>query len=197
MPDEKTREEFFKRLDRVSDLDEDLTGLIYDGPGNPNPAPLELQEKYYEMEEQIQRDGVEEILYQGYLDEDELKELEDGTLIRSSEDDRLIYMKVMEQLIPYMRKKLKQPERELTKYGSLRKGFIMNYKPNLELELGDDLLIHCLEIQDQAEEMKRNLMEQLEKKDPPPELGTLEWVQHMNYLDSVADEIVMSNLINS
>ena len=65
------------------------------------------------------------------------------------------------------------------------------------LELGEDLLIHCLEIQRQAQTMKRELMEQLQQSDPPPsrDEDPMAWVRHMNALDLEAEEIVTRTIV--
>ena len=67
------------------------------------------------------------------------------------------------------------------------------------LELGENLLIHCLEVQEQAKAMKSELMSQLESQNPPPDRGIdpLGWVQHMNSLDMTAEEIVLNSVIYS
>ena len=67
------------------------------------------------------------------------------------------------------------------------------------LELGEDFLLHCLEVQDRAQEMKRSLMEELQRNDPPPNKANdpMGWVQHMNALEAEAEEIVTRTVVYS
>ena len=65
--------------------------------------------------------------------------------------------------------------------------------------MGENLLIHCFQIQEQAKAMKQELMSELTRNDPPPDksVNPIEWVQHMNFLESQAEEIVTRSLIYS
>ena len=132
------------------------------------------------------------------LTEAEKLDLPEGSLMREK-GDGMIYVKILDFWSPYQMQRLKQPSQPLTKYGRMRRKFLEEWKVRTALELGENLLIHCAEIQEQAKTMKRELMSQLEQNDPPPDksLNPMAWVQHMNSLDMQAEEIVTRTIIYS
>ena len=138
------------------------------------------------------------IYQESELTEAEKLDLPEGTLMREK-GDGMIYVKILDVWNPYQMQKLKQPSQPLTKYGRMRRKFLEEWKVRTALELGENLLIHCSEIQEQAKAMKQELMSQLEQNDPPPDKSKnpMAWVQHMNSLDMQAEEIVLNSLIYS
>ena len=132
------------------------------------------------------------------LTEAEKDELPEGSLMREK-GDGMIYVKILDIWTPYQMQRLKQPSQPLTKYGRMRRKFLEEWRVRTALELGENLLIHCAEIQEQAKAMKQDLMSQLEQNDPPPDksLDPIAWIQHMNSLEMQAEEIVTRTLIYS
>ena len=138
------------------------------------------------------------IYHEEELTDADKEDLPEGSLMREATDG-MIYVKIVDIWTPYQMEKLKQPPRPLTKYGRMRRKYLEEWKVRTALELGENLLIHCWEIQEQAKAMKHELMTQLEQDNPPPDRGSdpMGWVQHMNSLDMEAEEIVTTNLIYS
>ncbi len=136
------------------------------------------------------------IYLEAELTPSEKADLPEGSLMRET-GDGMIYVKVLDIWTPYQMQRLKKPPQPLTKYGRMRRKFLEEWKVRTALELGENLLIHCSEIQEQAKNLKRELMSQLEQNDPPPDksLDPMAWVQHMNSLDMQAEEIVTRTLI--
>ncbi len=129
------------------------------------------------------------------MTEEEIDELPEGALVRRL--DGTLDVKVLDLWAPYQSLALRQPEEPLTKYGLMRRRYLEQWQVRTALELGEDLLIHCLEIQRQAQATKRELMEQLQQTDPPPsrDEDPMAWVQHMNALDLEAEEIVTRTIV--
>ena len=138
------------------------------------------------------------IYHEEELTDSDKEDLPEGSLMRET-GDGMIYVKVVDIWTPYQMERLRQPPQPLTKYGRMRRKYLEEWKVRTALELGENLLIHCWEIQEQAKAMKSELMAQLESQNPPPDRGSdpLGWVQHMNSLDMEAEEIVTTNLIYS
>ena len=126
----------------------------------------------------------------------EKADLPEGSLMRET-GDGMIYVKVLDIWMPYQMQRLKKPPQPLTKYGRMRRKYLEEWRVRTALELGENLLIHCSEIQEQAKNLKQELMSQLEQNDPPPDKSKnpMAWVQHMNSLDMEAEEIVTRTLI--
>lgn len=114
-------------------------------------------------------------------------------------ENGMIYLKVLDIWMPYSMRTPTPPERGLTRYGRMRKKYLEEWKARTVLELGEDFLLHCLEVQDRAQEMKRSLMEELQRNDPPPNKANdpMGWVQHMNALEAEAEEIVTRTVVYS
>jgi len=83
------------------------------------------------------------------------------------------------------------------KWGQLRKQYL---KENCEwqynmLKMRGELNRHLNEIDETAKAMFDRIVEQLEKQNPPPPQGTMEWVKWQNKLRAIADEQVLNDLI--
>ena len=138
------------------------------------------------------------IYHEEDLTDTEKDDLPEGSLMRET-GDGILYVKVVDIWTPYQMEKLKQPPQALTKYGRMRLKYLEEWKVRTALELGENLLIHCQEVQERAKAMKTELMSQLESQNPSPDRGVdpMGWVQHMNSLDMTAEEIVLNSVIYS
>ena len=94
-----------------------------------------------------------------------------------------------------------QSDRVLGKYGRMRRAFLEQNKPMLlnDMILTESLFPHLWEIEDTANTRVDQLMEQYLEQNPAPdkEANQMAWVQHMNSLKAQAEEVVMTELINS
>ena len=91
-----------------------------------------------------------------------------------------------------------QPNRNLTKYGLLRRRYLKENRPGMfiRLALKGTLFSHLLEVEDQANEMLDQMMpslakaagatEQLKASDP------MKWVGLMNSCKAQAEEIILA-----
>ena len=89
----------------------------------------------------------------------------------------------------------------LTKYGVLRKNYLKNHRRGIYtgLLLSGELMTHCMEIQEQAEERfevltqkltkNQTMTEELKQNDP------LQWTKEMNRIYQQAEEIVLKELV--
>ena len=96
---------------------------------------------------------------------------------------------------------LNQPRKPLSKYGRLRRTYLMNHRPvlyNTRL-LNGSLYPHLMEVEQNAAAMKEQMMTELLAKNPAPdkEQNQMAWVQHMNSLKAQAEELVLTELIYS
>ena len=94
-----------------------------------------------------------------------------------------------------------QPNRDLGKYGRMRKKYLEKHRPVLwvTLEADGKLFSHCLEIEDAAnarlEQMMPQLakaagaMEELKNNDP------LRWVGLMNTCKAQVEEVILAELV--
>ena len=89
----------------------------------------------------------------------------------------------------------------LGKYGRMRRAFLEQNRPMLfnDMILTESLFPHLWEIEETAKARVEFLMEQYLKDSPVPDKETqqMAWVQHMNSLKAQAEEVVMTELINS
>lgn len=89
----------------------------------------------------------------------------------------------------------------LGKYGRMRRTFLKEHNPMLysDLILTEQLFPHLWEIDETAHRRVEQLMQQYLLMNPAPDKATnqLGWVQHMNSLKAQAEEVVMTELINS
>ena len=96
---------------------------------------------------------------------------------------------------------LPQQEKALGKYGRLRRTYLMKHRPVLynTMLLNGSLYPHLMEVEQNAAAMKEQMMTELLAKNPAPdkEKNQMAWVQHMNSLKAQAEEVVMTELINS
>lgn len=92
-------------------------------------------------------------------------------------------------------------EKPLGKYGRMRRAFLEQNNPMLlnDMILTESLFPHLWEIEETAKARVEFLMEQYLKDSPAPDKETqqMAWVQHMNSLKAQAEEVVMTELINS
>ena len=96
---------------------------------------------------------------------------------------------------------LSQPKIPLGKYGRMRRTYLMNHRPVLynSMLLTGKLHPHLLEVEQAAENQKQQMMTELLKQNPAPDKAKnqLAWVQHMNSLKALAEELVLTELIYS
>ena len=114
--------------------------------------------------------------------------------------NEMTYTQVGEVLIPDL--KLEHPNtKPLGKYGRMRRAFLEQNNPMLlnDMILTESLFPHLWEIEDTANTRVDQLMEQYLEQNPAPDKETnqMAWVQHMNSLKAQAEEVVMTELINS
>ena len=89
----------------------------------------------------------------------------------------------------------------LTKYGILRRNYLKNHKRGIYsgLLLNGELMAHCLEIQEQAEQRLDNLTEKLMKSQGVTEqlkaTNPLEWTRKMNMIYQQAEEVILQELV--
>ena len=92
-------------------------------------------------------------------------------------------------------------EKALGKYGRMRRAYLKENRPLIynHLLLNGMLYRHLLEIEETAAQRMELLMRQLLEKDPAPDKkqDALAWVQHMNALKAQAEEVILTELINS
>lgn len=191
-----------KRIRGVRELPAELLRKIeHEMPEGSSVANFLTSEELTREEERVlseleTKDEEDLTIYnEDEMTEEEIDELPEGALVRRL--DGTLDVKVLDLWAPYQSRALRQPEEPLTKYGRMRRRYLEQWQARRALELGEDLLIHCLEIQRQAQTMKRELMEQLQQSDPPPsrDEDPMGWVQHMNALDLQAEEIVTQTII--
>lgn len=94
-----------------------------------------------------------------------------------------------------------EPEQTLTKYGMLRESFLKNHHKGIYTGklLAGTLREHCLDIQEQAENMAERLTMQLMAVEDVTEelkkLDQMEWVRRMNSIRNRVDEIVLTEVV--
>ena len=196
--------ETLKRIRGVRELPAKLLRKIeHEMPEGSSVANFLSSEELTREEERVlseleMKDEEDLTIYnEDEMTEEEIDELPEGALVRRL--DGTLDVKVLDLWAPYQTQALRQPEEPLTKYGRMRRRYLEQWRARTALELGEDLLIHCLEIQRQAQTMKRDLMEQLQQTDPPPsrDEDPMGWVRHMNALDLQAEEVVTQTIIYS
>ena len=89
----------------------------------------------------------------------------------------------------------------LGKYGRMRKHFLEQNNPIFlnDMILTETLYPHLWEIEETATARVESLMKQYLEQNPAPDKATnqMGWVRHMNSLKAQAEEVVMTELINS
>lgn len=92
-------------------------------------------------------------------------------------------------------------KKPLGKYGRMRRIFLEQNNPILynDLILSEKLFPHLWEIEETAKRRIEQLMSQYLQSSPAPdkEAQQMAWVQHMSSLKAQAEEVVMTELINS
>ena len=87
----------------------------------------------------------------------------------------------------------------LGKYGRMRRSFLKEHRPILydSLTLTEKLFPHLYEVQRTATARVGLIMEELLRKNPPPDkmADQMGWVRHMNSLKAQAEEVVLDELI--
>ena len=112
----------------------------------------------------------------------------------------LTYEKCGDYLIPNLIPD-PEPERELRKFGLMRKSYLENYRRGIYsgLLLSGKLKEHLLMIQEQAEERFDLLVEQMAKQEGVTEQlkaqDQMLWVRRMNCIRARAEEIVREEII--
>ena len=114
--------------------------------------------------------------------------------------NEMTFRQTGDYLIPNMELE-KQSDRVLGKYGRMRRAYLEKNNPMLlnDMILTESLFPHLWEIEDTANARVEHLMAQYLEKNPAPDKATnqMAWVQHMNSLKAQAEEVVMTELINS
>ena len=114
----------------------------------------------------------------------------------------LTYEKCGDYLIPNLIPD-PEPERELRKFGLMRKSYLENYRRGIYsgLLLSGKLKEHLLMIQEQAEERFDLLVKQMAKQEGVTEQlkgqDQILWVRRMNNIRARAEEIVREKIIFS
>ena len=112
----------------------------------------------------------------------------------------MTYRQVGDYRIPDMELENKS-DRTLGKYGRMRRAFLEQSNQMLlnDLILTEKLFPHLWEIEDAANARMELLMKQYLEQNPAPDKETdqMGWVRHMNSLRAQAEEVVMTELINS
>lgn len=115
-------------------------------------------------------------------------------------ENTLTYTRNGDYLIPNL-KLDKQPEKPLGKYGRMRRAYLKENRPLLynQFLLNGTLYPHLLEIEETASQRLEQMMSQLLEKDPASDKkqSAMAWVQHMNALKAQAEEVILTELINS
>ena len=112
----------------------------------------------------------------------------------------LNYTKNGDYLIPDIQLSV-QEQKPLGKYGRMRRAFLQENNTLLynHLILTEKLYPHLWEIQETATARMEQMMADLLKANPAPDkkLNQMAWVQHMNLLRAQAEEVILTELINS
>ena len=112
----------------------------------------------------------------------------------------LTYSRCGDYYIPDL-KLSEQAGTPIGKYGRMRKQYLEKHRPIFynNLILTGRLYPHLLEIEETANQRLELIMNQLLEKDPAPDKkqNAMAWVQHMNALKAQAEEVILTELINS
>ena len=113
---------------------------------------------------------------------------------------KLTYIRCGDYDIPNL-KLSEQPETSIGKYGRMRKSYLKEHRPILynQLLMSEKLYPHLWEIQETAAARMEQMMAELLKANPAPDKKSnqMAWVQHMNMLKAQAEEVILTELINS
>ena len=112
----------------------------------------------------------------------------------------MTYIQNGDYLIPDL-KLSQQRSKPLGKYGRMRKTYLKEHRPILynQMLLSEKLYPHLWEIQETATARMEQMMAELLKANPVPDKKSnqMAWVQHMNMLKAQAEEVILTELINS
>lgn len=112
--------------------------------------------------------------------------------------NNLAYIQVGDYYIPDIRLKPIK-EKELGKYGRMRRAFLQEHKTILfdDLVLTEQLFPQLYEVQETAKARVERIMEELLEKNPAPEKekDAMAWVKHMNGLKAQAEKVVMTEFL--
>ena len=117
-------------------------------------------------------------------------------------ENNLTYTQVGDFLIPNLALP-EQPDRDLGKYGRMRRTYLKEHRPGLftRLSLNGTLFSHLLEIEDTANSRLEQMMPQLAKTAGATEQlkasNPMKWVGLMNCCKAQAEEIILSELVYS
>ena len=117
-------------------------------------------------------------------------------------ENNLTYTKSGDYLIPDLSLS-EQPKKPLGKYGRMRKAYLKEHRPLIynHLLMSEKLYPHLLEIEETANSRLEQMMPQLaESAGATEELkarGPMRWVGLMNTCKAQAEEILLTELINS
>ena len=111
----------------------------------------------------------------------------------------LNYTKTGDYFLPNLT--LNQPRKQLNRYGRMRRNYLMEQRPVVysTMLLNGTLYPHLWEIQETATARMEQMMADLLKANPAPDKKSnqMAWVQHMNMLKAQAEEVILTELINS
>ena len=111
---------------------------------------------------------------------------------------KIEYTKVGDYFFPNLALEEKESS-DYGKWGMLRREYLENHcaEQYAMLKMQGKLNSHLNEIDRSAREVHEAIMVQLERENPSPEQGTMEWVRWQNSLRAIADEQVLNDLIYS
>ena len=110
------------------------------------------------------------------------------------------YVKCGDYLIPNL-KANDEPAEPLTKYGLLRRSYLKDHRGGIYsgMLLEGTLKVHCLMVQERAEQRLDTIMRQLAESEGVNECLKAEdqmtWVRRMNNIKARAEEIVLRELV--
>ena len=121
--------------------------------------------------------------------------------IRDSADTIRLYMNAVLNIIPDRITIVCLQMCIRDRYGRMRRAFLQENNTLLynHLILNEKLYPHLWEIQETATARMEQMMADLLKANPAPDkkLNQMAWVQHMNMLKAQAEEVILTELINS
>ena len=116
--------------------------------------------------------------------------------------NELSYTKVGDYNLPNLT--LENPQmQELDRYGRMRREYLKNHRPILynRLILSEKLFLHLTEIEETANLRMEQMMDELMKanglNEQMKESNPMLWAQTMNNLRAQAEEMILSELVNS
>ena len=112
---------------------------------------------------------------------------------------KLTYTNLNGYLISNLIYKSSEQMEQLGKYGFLRRDYLKNHKNSLYqvMLLQDTIGEHLLEVEKVAREREDVILKQLEEKEPLPdkEADQMAWVRAANQHRTIAEEIILKELI--